>query len=284
MTDITAIGLGLMGSALARALVLGHHRVTVWNRNAERARPFVELGAVAAHSLAAAVQASPLILVCIDGYETTRRLLGADDVAPHLRGRTLIQLSTGTPKEAREGEAWANGLGAGYVDGVLRCGPNAIGTDDALILFAGAPTAYSGCEAALKPLGRDIRYLGADIAAPAAVDLAWLTVCFGGFVGAAHRACLCESEGVSLDHFLATLGEKDNAGWLVNAIRSNAFQNPTATLQVWQEALRKIQRQAGDAGITSEFPDFVAGILKRAVAAGHGGEHIAAIYKMMKGR
>jgi hypothetical protein len=51
---------------------------------------------------------------------------------------------------------------------------------------------------------------------------------------------------------------------------------PSATLRVWQEALRQIQRKAADTGIASEFPDFMAGILKRAIAVGHGEEHVAA--------
>ena len=284
MTDITAIGLGLMGSALARALLRARLGLTVWNRSMERAKPLRDLGAAGVGTIADAVRASPLILICIDSYDTTRRILEAADVAPHLAGRTLIQLSTGTPKEARAAEAWANRLGARYLDGKLLCGPNAIGTERAMILFAGSNAAFSASQSALKSLGGDIRYLGGDIAAPAALDAAWLTACFGGFIGAAHGARLCEAEGVGIDLFASTLGDKDNAGWLVNAIHAKTFENPGATLRVWHEALRRIQDQAGDAGINSEFPDFMAGILKRAIAAGHGGEHIAAMYKVLKGQ
>lgn len=37
MGDVTVIGLGLMGSALGRALIAGKHRVTVWNRSYAKA-------------------------------------------------------------------------------------------------------------------------------------------------------------------------------------------------------------------------------------------------------
>jgi 3-hydroxyisobutyrate dehydrogenase-like beta-hydroxyacid dehydrogenase len=284
MSDITVIGLGLMGSALARALLRGEHSVTVWNRSPDRARPLVDLGATAATSLAAAVQASPLVLVCIDGYGLTERLLGDADVAPHLAGRTLIQLSTGTPREARQAESWAKQLGAFYIDGALLCGPSAIGAEHAHVLYAGLQDAYDATRPILRSLGGDQGYLGANIAAPAAVDLAWLTVCFGGFVGAAHGARLCEAEGVGLDVFASTLAKNDNANYLVKAIRTNAFENPGATLQVWLEALRRIQQQANESAINADFPHFMAEILKRAIAAGHGDEHIAAIYKVLKGR
>jgi glutamyl-tRNA reductase len=37
---VAVIGLGLMASALARAFISAGHEVTVWNRTAEKARPF----------------------------------------------------------------------------------------------------------------------------------------------------------------------------------------------------------------------------------------------------
>ena len=129
MTDITAIGLGRMGSALARALMQAGHQVTVWNRTPARMQPLLTLGARGAATAAEAVHASPLILVCIDNYAATLRLLGDPEVRQHLCGRTLIQLSTGSPGEARESEAWCQALGALYVDGAILCGPESIGTE-----------------------------------------------------------------------------------------------------------------------------------------------------------
>jgi 3-hydroxyisobutyrate dehydrogenase-like beta-hydroxyacid dehydrogenase len=45
MKDVSVIGLGVMGTALARALIDGGYRVTVWNRTSEKAQPLVEVGA-----------------------------------------------------------------------------------------------------------------------------------------------------------------------------------------------------------------------------------------------
>ena len=39
MTDISVIGLGDMGSALARTLLNNGYSVTVWNRSADKAGP-----------------------------------------------------------------------------------------------------------------------------------------------------------------------------------------------------------------------------------------------------
>jgi 3-hydroxyisobutyrate dehydrogenase-like beta-hydroxyacid dehydrogenase len=119
MNHVSVIGLGAMGSALARALLGAGHSVTVWNRTASSMGPLVALGANDATSVADAVQASSMVLVCVDNYSVTRSLLDIGDVTPHLSGRTLIQLSTGTPREARESEGWASKHGAGYLDGAI---------------------------------------------------------------------------------------------------------------------------------------------------------------------
>lgn len=113
MSDIMVIGLGAMGAALAWAQLRAGHAVTVWNRSPEKVAPLVALGAEGAAGVAEAVQASPTIMVCVDNYAVTDALLQADDAAARLDGRTVIQFSTGTPKEARGAEAWLAAQGAG---------------------------------------------------------------------------------------------------------------------------------------------------------------------------
>ena len=84
MSDISALGLGLMGSAPARSLVNGAHGVTVWNRSPARMQPLVDMGAAPAASAAAAVEASPVVLVNIDDYPSTRALFEAAEVVEKL--------------------------------------------------------------------------------------------------------------------------------------------------------------------------------------------------------
>ena len=64
-TDITVVGLGAMGSALARAQLRAGHKVTVWNRDPHKAEPLAAEGAIAAASCAEAIAASPVVIVCL---------------------------------------------------------------------------------------------------------------------------------------------------------------------------------------------------------------------------
>ena len=128
MTAVTCIGLGLMGSALSRALMASGHGVTLWNRSPEKAQALAEVGAVAVDSLKEAVAASPVVLICIDNYVSTRALLETKGLADLLVGRTIVSLTTGTPREAEALSVWVSAQGARYLDGAILCGPDEIGT------------------------------------------------------------------------------------------------------------------------------------------------------------
>ena len=286
MSEISMIGLGAMGSALARALLKSGHGLTVWNRTSQKMEPLAALGAETAERVVDAVQASPLIMVCIDNYAATNQLLRNDDVVPHLAGRTVIQLSTGTPKEARDSEAWLKACGADYLDGAIESYPDGIGAEDGRLLFCGSEAAFQRSEAVLKCLGGDLRYLGENIAAAAALDLAELTESLGRYAGIVHGARLCEAEGVSADLFASLYPVGDRARELAEIIHAGDFRLGSlydgATIRVWEEVVQRLQTQARDAGMNGELPDYLSSLYKRAVAAGHGEEDIAALIKVLR--
>ena len=100
MSDVTVIGLGAMGSAIAGTFVHAGVPTTVWNRSAEKMQPLVAAGAHAADGFDAAVEGSPVIVVCVDDYTVTNSLFELQGAGTALAGRTLIQFSTGTPEES----------------------------------------------------------------------------------------------------------------------------------------------------------------------------------------
>lgn len=282
MSDISMIGLGAMGGALARAFIAAGHAVTVWNRTSRKMQPFLEVGASGAASLADAARASPIVVVCIDNYAATRALFEENGIPPHLSGKTLIQLSTGTPKEARDSQSWLKDTGADYIDGAIMPYPDAIGREDARLLFAGPQPAYARAEPYLKCLGGDLRYLGENIAAAAVLDMAWLTYELCNYLAALHGANLCESEGVSVASLAGMFPEGYPARRLAAVIQSGEFGDPGATLDVWDSALQRIRGQARDAGINGEVPDLISSWFRRAIAAGHGEEDVAAVIEVLR--
>lgn len=71
MSDVTMIGLGAMGSALALAYLRNGHGVSVWNRTTARMTSVGNEGAVPCETAWQAVRASPVTVICIDNYDAT---------------------------------------------------------------------------------------------------------------------------------------------------------------------------------------------------------------------
>src|ERR1041385_8682743 len=135
MSEVTMIGLGNMGFALARALLEKGRTVMIWNRSPEKAVSLVEKGAVLAPSVDAAIKASPIILICVTNYAAANRILS--EVAPNLPGKLFVQFTTGSPQEARASETWAHDHKAEYLDCAITGSPSSIGTPNAHILVSG---------------------------------------------------------------------------------------------------------------------------------------------------
>ena len=282
MSDITVIGLGLMGSALARTIQRSGHGLTVWNRSPEKMQPFIEDGVAAAPEVARAIIASPVILICIDNYSVTNSILRSAEIAPLLAGRTVVQLSTGTPLEALETAEWMKAHDVFYLDGAILAGPDDIGTNAAQILLSGDEAAYSKAGELLDCLAGNIRYCGTNPRAASVLDLAWLCESYGLFLAVTHAAILCESEDVSLDEFAKLFAKDSDTRSHADTLHAGDFENCSATLQVWRAALQHIQTQGRDAGINTDFPDYVDSLFKKAVDAGYGNEHVMALVKVLR--
>jgi len=96
---LSLIGTGLMGSAIAEALLGAGHQLTVQNRTREKTVPLTRLGATAVDTAADAIRAADAtILVLMDG-DSTRQVLLSDAVKPLLAGRKLINVAFTTPEE-----------------------------------------------------------------------------------------------------------------------------------------------------------------------------------------
>ena len=142
MSDVSVIGLGAMGSAIANAFLNASYDATVWNRSPERMEPFRKTGVPCAATAAEAAVASPVVVVCIDDYAATWKLLEDEQMQEVLQGKTLIQFSTGTPKEARATESGAKMHDTRYLDGAILAYPREVG-QDGLVVISGDKDTYT---------------------------------------------------------------------------------------------------------------------------------------------
>ncbi len=159
-TAVTVIGLGAMGSALADAFLKGGNPTTVWNRSANKTDALVAKGALRAATITNAFAASPLVVLCVLDYTAVQEIL--DPLGDAVSGRVLVNLTTGSPDQARETARWAAERGAEYLDGGILADPEDIGTPGARLYYSGSQVAFEAHQATLKVLGEVATYYGTD--------------------------------------------------------------------------------------------------------------------------
>jgi 3-hydroxyisobutyrate dehydrogenase-like beta-hydroxyacid dehydrogenase len=284
-TPVTVLGLGAMGTALARTSLAAGHPTTVWNRTPGRSPELDDLGVIRAKTVADALVASPLIIACLLDDASVRETLAPG--ASELARRTLVNLTNGTPEQARRTADWAAQQGADYVDGGIMAVPAMIGGPAAFILYSGSRTAFERHQADLAPLARPT-FVGEDPGLAALQDLALLSAMYGMFGGAAHALAMVSSEKLSPTAFAgellvpwltAMLGSVSRMandleyGAAPGAAGSNLAMQATAFVNFIDAS------QAQGVDPTLLLP--IRTLLDRAVAEGHGDEDMAVLVRLL---
>jgi 3-hydroxyisobutyrate dehydrogenase-like beta-hydroxyacid dehydrogenase len=283
-TQISVLGLGLMGQALAGAFVRDGHAVTVWNRTGAKAAPLVAQGARLAGSAAEAVAASPLVIVCVSDYGVVREIVPAG-----LDGRVVVNLTSGTSAQAREAAEWAAGQGATYLDGAIMAVPPAIGSKDTVILYSGPRSAFDRYEPELRSLGAGTTYLGADHGLASLHDVAVLGLMWSILNGFLHGAALLGAAGIKATQLTPILTDAIGtvAEWLpgyARQIDDGAYPALDSTLDTHVAAMGHLIHESEALGVDAELPRLIKSLAERAVADGHGGDSYPVLVEQFRSR
>ncbi|KAK3179282.1 hypothetical protein K4F52_009253 [Lecanicillium sp. MT-2017a] len=170
--EVSILGLGDMGSAIARVLLQNGWKTTVWNRTASKATLLVEKGAIAAKSAKECLAASPVVVCCLLTPAVVLDVLGhVDSVASS--GRTLVDYTAGSKDETQQCANAAAGLGIrGYIRGAIATTPRYLGEADTRLFYSGASQdVFDAAQPHLEPLGRSV-YLGNDVSSASLLESA----------------------------------------------------------------------------------------------------------------
>lgn len=282
--SVSFLGLGDMGSVLARTAMNAGHPTLVWNRTAARTAALVEEGATAAADPAQALDAD-LIVVCLFDQASVHEVL--DPVVHRLAGRRLVNLTTTSPNGARELARWAASHGAEYLDGGIMATPEMIATPQSAILYSGSATVFEEHRELLELWGAT-EFFGDDAGMASLYDLALLSAMYVMFAGFAHGAAMVGAAGVSAKEFAAR-----TAAWLpalmpaigeyATVIDGGDYSVPGQQSLHFSD-LTDIINASRDQGISTEVVDMVQRLIHRQIDAGHGNDGFARIIESIKNR
>ncbi|MCK2238860.1 MULTISPECIES: NAD(P)-dependent oxidoreductase [unclassified Crossiella] len=281
-SDVTVLGLGQMGSALAAALLRAGHQTTVWNRTTAKSTALAAEGAQVAATAAQAQAASPVIIACVLDYPALHEILDPATLA----GRTLVNLTSGSPEQARETAAWAARHGIGYLDGGIMITPPGIGNPASMLLYSGPRTAFTDSEKLLSAFGEAI-HLGEDPGVASLYDTALLGIMWATMTGWLHAAALVTADGATAAEFtpLAIRWLGDVSGF-VNAyaqqVDERAYPGFDATIDVQAATIEHLVHASEVRGIDAALPKLLRDYAKRAVAQGHGSDGWARVIELLR--
>jgi 3-hydroxyisobutyrate dehydrogenase len=162
MSRLAFVGLGAMGSRLARRLLAGGHAVTGWNRTADKARDLVGAGLALEKSPRAAAEGAEGVFIMVTDDAALRAVaLGPDGVIAGLAaGATLLEMSTVSPSVVRELESAVTARGAALLDVPVSGSTITVEQGQASFIVGGEAAALERARPWLLAMGTAVTHVG----------------------------------------------------------------------------------------------------------------------------
>jgi 3-hydroxyisobutyrate dehydrogenase-like beta-hydroxyacid dehydrogenase len=272
-----------MGSALARSLLRRGHDVVVWNRTRGRADPVVAIGARWAGSVAKAVAASPLVVICVLDHPASRALLETPGVAEKLSGKTIVDFTSAFPEELTAQQAWVSRHDGRFLAGGIMSLPAGIGRSDTVMLYAGDGPAFEQHCATLACLGGSLEYLGPD-SRSAFHAYSTLGLFVEGTVALfLEMSAVARRYGIPMDRFYRlTQIARDTLHCQIrdcaDRVLSRQFGGEEASIDLHLHFVQELTAAFAKTGIPVKMTEAFMAQLARASARGYGNNDLAALH------
>jgi 3-hydroxyisobutyrate dehydrogenase len=285
MTNVAFLGLGAMGTPMARNLLKKGFPLHVWNRGAGKAGALATDGARPAKTpREAAASADVVCTMLADPAAVEEVASGPEGLAAGLGpGKIWLDFSTVTPDASRRFAALARAKGAGFCDVPVAgsVGPAADGT--LTVLAGGEPATLEKAGPVLAAVSRSVVRFG-DVGQGSAMKLA-NNLLFGiGLAGFGEALALATRLGVP---------ERDAAAWLISVPAVAPYMkvkweqlrsNPDAvsfSLALMEKDLRLALESAGGADLP--LLGAARGVFAGAAASGLASRDMSAVMEYVAG-
>lgn len=285
-SQITFLGMGLMGVPMACNLLKAGYKVSCYNRTAAKTGPVVAAGGRAFPTPAEAARGSTIVISCVtDGPDVEHVLLGDQGAAPGAAPRTLfVDMSTIAPAVSISIGQRLSQLGMRYLEAPVTGGTSGAKNATLSILVGGAAADFEEARPVFSAMGKTITHCG-NWGAGQGVKLC------NQIMGAMNLLGVCEAfalaRGLKIDPQIliqALTGGAANSWALQNLaprISSGDFA-PGFMVDTQQKDMRLVAQAAEQAGVPLPGSALVTQLWRSAQAAGFGAEGIHALDKVLR--
>jgi 3-hydroxyisobutyrate dehydrogenase-like beta-hydroxyacid dehydrogenase len=204
-----------MGYPMAGHLAQAGHRVTVYNRSADKAARWIgQHGGSSAPTPAAAAKDADLVLMCVGNDEDVRAVvLGQDGALAAMRkGATLVDHTTASAQVAREIHATALARSVGFLDAPVSGGQAGAENGKLTIMVGGDDAVFDGAAPVLGHYARAVTLMGG----PGSGQLTKMfnQICIAGLVQAlAEGIAFAEKAGLDVERALDVISKGAAQSW-----------------------------------------------------------------------
>jgi 3-hydroxyisobutyrate dehydrogenase len=275
------LGLGLMGTGMARRLLAAGFHVTVFNRNAAKAAPLAAAGArVARTPREAAGGADIVICMVADDTASCAMWLGVDGaLAGAPDSAALVECSTLTVSWVKELATAAAATGRELVDAPVTGSKNAAAAGELVFLAGGSAAALARVQPALAAMGRKVTHLG-PTGSGAMMKLVNNFVAGVQVAALAEAVAWLERSGLDRTQAISILAEGSVGSPVVKMVgdrmRAEDF-SPHFPLKLMAKDLDYATREAAGCGQTLSTATSAHARFRGAIAAGLGDRDMAAV-------
>jgi 3-hydroxyisobutyrate dehydrogenase len=160
---VAFLGLGDIGSLMAKHLARDPFDLVVWNRTASKAEAFArENKARVAATPAEAVKNSDVVITCLPSSSEVEAVLhGTDGMIDSLRkGAVLIDCTSGDPPTSRSIAAELGGRGVDFIDAPVSGGTVAAKAGTLTVMWGGEATVFERARSVVEAFGKKIVHAG----------------------------------------------------------------------------------------------------------------------------
>jgi 3-hydroxyisobutyrate dehydrogenase-like beta-hydroxyacid dehydrogenase len=209
------LGVGQMGTGIARTLLSRGHALTVWNRTAARSLPLASVGAIVAPTIADAVSHADVVLTMLsDDAAVAAVVEGSEGLLATMRRQAIhVAMSTISVVLAKKLAAAHASAGQGYISAPVFGRPAAAAAGQVLVVAAGPDDQLRKARTVLDAIGRGLVVVGRAPEQANAMKLA------GNFLIASMIEALGEAMALVRRHGL-------EAKMLLETVNGGLFKSP----------------------------------------------------------
>lgn len=285
---IAFLGLGLMGSGMARRLLGAGFPLAVYNRNPEKAAAFAQDGAKVATTPAAAAEGADVIISMVADDRAARAVwLGdAGAASAAARGAVFIESSTVSVAWVRELAAVATARGCEFIDAPVTGSRAQANAGELNFLVGGTAATLEKVRPVLAPMSKSIVPLG-PVGSGAMVKLINNFVCGVQVASMAEAIAMIERSGLDRTRALEVLVGGAPGSPLVKTIAGRMTTpdyTPNFILRLMGKDLAYAIQEAGKQSLDLTTAAAALGVFERGAAAGHAEKDIAAVVEPLRSR